>query len=100
MHRFHNFENDIEETAQTVQSELQRVFELLHNNGLVFLVISAQRSPNVMITKANKVKLTGMERKDKPGILIWYQRKLIVLKHYQQQIQHTTLSTGLPLKLH
>ena len=43
-----------EKTTQSVRSEVQRAIELLHLSGLVF---GDLRSPNVMITKANKVKL-------------------------------------------
>jgi serine/threonine protein kinase len=41
-------------TTQIVRSEVQRAIEMLHDRGLVF---GDLRSPNVMITKANEVKL-------------------------------------------
>jgi len=43
-----------EETIETVRSEIRRALDLLHDNGLVF---GDLRPPNVMITKAGKVKL-------------------------------------------
>ena len=42
------------ETIETVRSEIRRALDLLHDNGLVF---GDLRPPNVMITKAGKVKL-------------------------------------------
>jgi RIO-like serine/threonine protein kinase len=43
-----------EKTTQIVRSEVLRAIEILHLNGLVF---GDLRSPNIMITKANEVKL-------------------------------------------
>ena len=43
-----------EKTTEIVRSKVLRAIELLHLNGLVF---GDLRSPNVMITNANEVKL-------------------------------------------
>ena len=62
------------QATEKVQLELRRALDLLYDHGMVF---GDLRPPNIMIIKANEVKLTGLERTDKLSTLTWCLQELI-----------------------